>query len=132
MELHLSPASYRVSLLMIEEAGISYTLGPLDESILTEEWRHAPEIGPFRLLVPGGCLLPESLRGQAEFGEGAAWGYQRGWDEQTYTPLQLVNRLAHDFQRSLYDGGSYAWVVGFSLGWLSSIAETRSSRYGPA
>lgn len=125
MALHIAQASLASSSGIFNHAGGSYALGPLDESLLREVWIPSPEMGLFRLLLPCGEVLSEQVVGHPDFREGAAWGYLHGGecDEETYTPLQIANLVAHDFWKDLYSQTPYAWVAGFTSGRLSAFAE---------
>lgn len=118
--LRAAPAS---SSSILQGCGVFYALGPVEEASVTERRLSSSVSGSFCVLVPASRVLSEELLAHPDFEAGAAFGYGAGFEEESYTPAQLVNALAGNFWRDLYAGASYAWAAGFTLGMLSAIAE---------
>src|SRR5258708_3179610 len=107
---------------VLAHCGVSYALGPVNESSVGRVAMRSEGGFDFVLGVLGAADLPLSLFHASAFHEGAAIGYE--WSEGLDgTPVQLANTIYRDFLAELHRGGTYSWVVGFLLGGLSALAE---------
>ncbi len=118
----LTQAGIASSSSVLAHCGVSYALGPIDESSLVRVAMRSERGFDFVLVVPGLADLPVSLSHALAFCEGAAAGYDYG-DGFAETPVQVANAVYRDFAVELHRGGTYSWIVGFILGCLAALAE---------
>ena len=108
---------------------VSYRLGLIDPSTLAPMTVDPLDAPCFKLLVPGPADLPTSLLIDPEFRLGAIVGYYAADLEaelealSVFSPLSVTNWIWKDFYWNITHDYSRAWLVGYLLGTLTSLAE---------
>jgi len=107
----------------------SYAIGPVDPAQITTLQAHLSTGEKYSLLVP--LHLPLALLSDPMFKEGYESGYLEGeLDEEQMVP-RIVNWTYYTIQDELYEEEAWeelglhlpAWIVGWVLGSLASLAE---------
>lgn len=107
----------------------SYRLGLIDPRQVAPMLVEPVDAPAFKLLVPGPEHLPTSLLIDPEFERGAIVGYGVAdlevefSDLPVISPAHVANWVYKSFDWDVCHGESRAWLVGYLLGALSSLAE---------
>lgn len=122
-------ANFRLS----SHRATSYTLGPIDADTLASLTVDPINAPTFQLLVPGPNDLPTSVLIDAQFRDGAIWGYyDLDWENSVQNggehPASIANWVSNTLSWDLLHGDThafeaYAFSVGYVLGALSSLAQ---------